>query len=215
MMQYLKNMGARPFLFTRTNLVDVLHCRIEDFCNGVGRKKAGYRVDAKGEEIPCGFRGRSNASNASREEDRVWLDPEIVEWELDEQHKNDLDHRQYLSGTANESVGKWTYQEFAAEDLLSFEYGDAYDPQGMHTSMQEWVKLLGTVGIHNATYYSVQTVLKGLDQYPAPLSHKYSIANFDDIKKALMGTRYKDMLREGDQRGRKVSLLEDISDTEI
>lgn len=107
-------------------------------------------------------------------------------------------------------IGKWNYREFAAENLLSFEYGEAYDAKGMHTSAQEWVKLLGTVGVHNATFYSVQTVLKSLDQYPAPLSHKYSIANYDDIKKALQGTKYKDMLREDDKRGRTLALRSSI-----
>jgi len=198
LMKYLKSFGVRTFLYTRFNTIDVIKCRVTDFCDEKGNEEIGYPVNKNGKRTACRFRGREHVD--SKVGEQVWLDPKSIAKALQWQKDKDNEHRDYMNGNhpTSADIGRWDYKEFAAEHLMGFEFGKDFDEKGLKRSTHRWTKLLETLGVANADRKTVRKVLKKLDEYPPPKNHKDSISNYDEIKAALKGTEFEDMLREYD-----------------
>jgi len=63
-MDFLKQINANVFRYTRSNFIDMLACSVKDFCNV---EYIGTRVDANGQDLGCGFRGRGAEEDTDTE----------------------------------------------------------------------------------------------------------------------------------------------------
>lgn len=190
--EYLQKVGTRLFLLLRANLLDDLACRVKDFCDKSENEKLGYNVDGTGKQIGCEFRGRGEEEKQQFQKassTSVYLDVDELLPALEFQEYMDGLHSNFL-----EKLGFSDVETFSSEDLFAFEYGDEYAPDGFRLSTARWKKLLSNVGVR-PNEDTIRAVLKDYGTYPAPKAHREVFWNFDDLEKALRGTKYYDMIR--------------------
>lgn len=202
-MQLIHDKGTRAILLRRRNVIDIMACEVRDFCD----KKwvwFGHMVDSRGNQSDCGFRGRGELEQESTSSGIldakpeaaaaarfVWLDPKKVVNGLVKKEENNDEARDYLLGNHKLSVGAWPYHEFAAEDLLAFEYGDA---DGFRTSVTAWAEVLSSIGV-KPDKGLIEEGLKSWGKFPEPKTHSQTILNFWEVAQALDGTKFGSMLR--------------------
>lgn len=186
-MNFLPTINTKAFLFLRTNLVDVLLCRVTDFCDKEGNKDLGRPVDANGQEVSCGFRQRGD--HEEERSSKINLNLTRVLGALEGSEQGDNTHQEYLK------THGFNYEVNSAEDLLAFEYGSDTKSAEFQTSMQAWTQLVMSLGI-TPQPDAIKKTLINFGKFSAPKRHTEMLYNFNDIKMKLDGTKYSKMLRE-------------------
>jgi hypothetical protein len=179
LMKYMALINSTAFFFKRQNLIDLMRCMVNDFCERVSG--IGMLVNENGTPKDCAFRGRGNNETS---ESLVWLNPDTILEHLNYTDQQDQAHMDLLMKYGLDSVG----EPMSAEKLFAFEQGDLYH------STQEWVKLLNAMGVE-ADSHVIYDVLQSYGQFPGPANHTETLYDFHSLEKKLRGTRYHDMLR--------------------
>jgi len=204
LMEYLKQVNTRSVLFIRSNLMDVLHCRVTDFCRHPENEGLGDLVDQSGRETRCGFRGRSEDSTNDTGiclGDEGFEMPCPVKFDtdnllqfLENQEKSDEEQRQWLSRWMGHTVEQWK-EEFTYGELLNFEFvPTSFDPDGFERSLRTWSVLLTNLGFQPSVA-KISKTLKAFGTRPAPSPSKDTIYNYQHVVDLLKDTKYFHMLR--------------------
>lgn len=181
-MDFLKQINANVFRYTRSNFIDMLACSVKDFCNV---EYIGTRVDANGQDLGCGFRGRGADEDLDTKM-YVKFNTTALYWTIHHEYKIQESFQSFL-----EAHG-YSGNIYSAEDLLAFEYGDE---AAFNKSVGLWAGLLGSFGI-NPDHEAITSALHNIGTFPPPKKSSESIYNFEEVRQALKGSKYYGMLRQ-------------------
>jgi len=194
LMLYLQSVGTKAFFYKRWNYLDVFHCMVEDFCDTAEFDDTyGGLVDEDGKDVKCkGFRGRGTEQTPSKAEEKekmhikVKLNVDNLLTHLDYQDERDKDHQQYLKDHGFDVMR----HTVSAEHLLAFESSE----DDIEYSARAWSRVLGHIGVEPSDHI-IKKTMKKWGTFDPPKKHSESFHNVDEIKAALKGTKYEEMLR--------------------
>jgi len=216
-----KNMNMYALLGSRTNMLDQVICQVKDcFQDKYGEPVK--KVDGSKSDL-CfnrrGEQGNPTAANTkqalvnnkheagtileSATELEIAMNDSAWFWSGDDEYQAklnidnlmesiDMEFQVVANAKKNlQSIGV-KFETVAEEDLLEFQT----DEEGaFERGVNAWTKLLKSFGVEPSRYLVKEFLTKYAKTYHKSPAHWEVIYNYDDVKKALKGTRYDHLLR--------------------